>query len=142
MVLAKPDGERARLGWQRACRAAVKRAAELPASGFEGSLRHLLETSIFEGVPNEEHACEILWLSSRTLRRRLAEESTTWRRVVQDHLYASAVTRLQDGTRSIREISQELGYSHQAHFTRFFRCRAGMTPSEYRQEIAQVGGLR
>ena len=43
--------------------------------------------------------------------------------MVGDVLYERAATRLQHKTRSIREISEELGYADQAHFTRFFQSR-------------------
>jgi AraC-like DNA-binding protein len=33
------------------------------------------------------------------------------------------------------EIADELGYIDAAHFTRFFRSRAGVLPSAYREEV-------
>ena len=41
----------------------------------------------------------------------------------------------------MREIAEELGYSAPAHFTRFFRQRAGVSPSAYREEIERAREL-
>ena len=43
-----------------------------------------------------------------------------------------AVERLQERPTTVREIAEELGYTSAAHFTRFFRTRAGVPPSAYR----------
>jgi AraC-like DNA-binding protein len=39
------------------------------------------------------------------------------------------------------EIAEELGYTDAAHFTRFFRQRAGVPPSAYREEIERARAL-
>ncbi len=36
---------------------------------------------------------------------------------------------------SIKEISSQLGFGHQSHFTNFFRATTGLTPREYRKMI-------
>ena len=35
----------------------------------------------------------------------------------------------------LRELAEELGYSDPMHFARFFRRRAGVPPTAYRDEI-------
>jgi len=93
------------------------------------------------GLPGQEIASELLWTTPRTLRRRLAEEGTSWRRIVNDLKFARAVARLQEGRSSVGEIAEELGYTDTAHFTRFFRRRAGIAPSAYRAEVEQANEL-
>lgn len=44
----------------------------------------------------------------------------------------TAVADIMDGTRSMTEISDNLGFSVPAHFTRFFRDHAGAAPREFR----------
>jgi len=112
-----------------------------PATDFQGSLRQTLEPWFAGGLPGQEIAAELLWTTPRTLRRRLAEEGTSWRRVVNDLRFASAVARLQEGRSSVGEIAEELGYSDTAHFTRFFRRRAGIAPSAYLAEVEQANEL-
>jgi len=79
-------------------------------------LRQVLEPCFENGLPDQETAAEILWTTSRTLRRRLAEEGTSWRTVVNDLRFARAVAQLTEGRCSVREIAEELGYSDAAHF--------------------------
>lgn len=45
-----------------------------------------------------------------------------------------AASMLLDTTRSIKEVSWELGYSNPFHFSRSFRQYADMSPQEYRQQ--------
>jgi AraC-like DNA-binding protein len=60
---------------------------------------------------------------------------------VDDLKFARAVDRLREGRASMREIAEELGYAAAAHFTRFFRRRAGVSPSAYRDEVARARTL-
>ncbi|MBW2542717.1 MAG: helix-turn-helix domain-containing protein [Deltaproteobacteria bacterium] len=117
---------------------AADEESEPPAMDFRGSLRQVLEPRLADGPPSQAIAAEMLWTTPRTLRRRLAEEGTTWHRVISDLKFARAVERLQEGRSTVGEIAEELGYSDTAHFTRFFRRRAGIPPSSYREEIERA----
>jgi AraC-like DNA-binding protein len=114
---------------------------EPAATDFQGSLRQVLRPWLEGHLPDQQLAAERLWTSPRTLRRRLAEEGTTWRAVSEDLVFARAVERLMQGRPSVRELSEELGYSDAAHFTRFFRRRAGVPPSAFRAEAERAGEL-
>jgi AraC-like DNA-binding protein len=116
-------------------------ACEPPPTDFRGSLRRLLEPWLEGALPSQEIAAEMLWTTPRSLRRRLKEEGTTWRAVVNDLKFATAVERLTRGRPCVREIAEELGYSAPAHFTRFFRHRAGVPPSAYREQIERARAL-
>jgi AraC family transcriptional regulator len=50
----------------------------------------------------------------------------------------AAIGRLLEPEPSIKELSNELGFSAPSNFTRFFRQRAGFAPSEYRRNVAQL----
>jgi len=114
---------------------------EPPAEDFRGSLRQVLQPWIAGGLPSQEQAAELVGMSPRTLRRRLSEEGTTWRPLLQDLIFARAVARLREGRCSVREIAEELGYSDATHFARFFRRRTGVAPSAYRDEIEHATEL-
>ena len=114
---------------------------EPPATDFRGSLRQVLEPWLGIGLPSQEHAAEMLAMTPRTLRRRLAEENTSWHAVVNDLKFARAVARLQEGRFLVREVAEELGYSVPAHFSRFFRHRAGVPPSAYGEEVGRAKEL-
>ena len=114
---------------------------ERAATDFQGSLRQVLEPWLGDGLPSQEIAAEMLGTTPRTLRRGLAEEGTSWRTVVNDLKFARAVTRLQDGRSSLREVAEELGYSAPTHFSRFFLHRAGVPPGAYLREIERAREL-
>lgn len=53
-----------------------------------------------------------------------------------------AASMLLDSTRSVKEISWELGYSNPFHFTRSFTRYADMSPSEYRRQYYRTNPTR
>jgi AraC-like DNA-binding protein len=114
---------------------------ELMITDFRGSLAEVVKPTWEGCLPSQQLAANLLWMSPRTLRRRLAEEGTTWRRFVHDLLFKRAVDRLMGRRHSIREIAEELGYSNAEHFTRFFRNRAGVPPSAFCEEVEQAQEL-
>jgi AraC-like DNA-binding protein len=114
---------------------------EPAAADFQGSLRQVLQPWLVGRLPDQQLAADLLWTSPRTLRRRLAEEGTSWRAVAEDLTFSRAVVRLLEGRTSVRELAEELGYSRPEHFTRFFRGRAGVPPSAYRAEVEHAREL-
>jgi AraC family transcriptional regulator len=40
---------------------------------------------------------------------------------------------LADPRQRVAEVSQELGFAHQSHFTTLFHKRVGLTPRQYQQ---------
>ena len=91
--------------------------------------------------PDQTTAAEMLWTSPRTLRRRLAHEGTTWRKVVDDIKLSRALRLLREGRSTEREIAEELGYSDLAHFIRFFRRRMGVAPGAYLAEVDRANEI-
>ncbi|AQG81407.1 helix-turn-helix domain-containing protein [Spirosoma montaniterrae] len=51
---------------------------------------------------------------------------------IQMHLLDLAKERIFDTSKSVSEISYELGFKYPQHFTRFFKQKVGETPNEYR----------
>jgi AraC-like DNA-binding protein len=123
------------------CPEAPAAESEAPATDFRGSLCQVLEPWFGSRLPGQAAAAEMLWTTPRTLRRRLAEEGTSWRGVVKDLRFARAVARLEEGRFSVGEIAEELGYSATSHLTRFFRQRTGLAPSAYREEVERAREL-
>lgn len=72
-----------------------------------------------------------LGMSPRSLRRRLAEEGTSYNAVVDRALSALATRLLVDEHRSIQEISHELCFSDASTFCRAFKRWTGATPKQY-----------
>jgi AraC-like DNA-binding protein len=79
----------------------------------------------------------MLGTSPRSLQRKLAEVGTSYSQIVQELRYTAATGMLRDpGTRVI-DVAFSLGYEDPAHFTRFFRRVAGITPRSYRRLLRE-----
>jgi AraC-like DNA-binding protein len=102
---------------------------------FESSLRQVLRAHAVDGPPDQGFAAETLGMSGRNLRRQLAACGTSWRSVVQDVKFAKATERLLEGRIPVREVAEELGFTDTPNFTRFFRARAGIPPSRWREHV-------
>lgn len=85
-------------------------------------------------IPDLPTAARDLRISARSLRRRLADDATSYRTLVQATLEASAGHLLRDPSRSIQEVARALGFSDAAAFNRAFKRWTGMTPKQYRGE--------
>ena len=71
-------------------------------------------------------------MSARTLRRRLAQEGTTYQQVVIDFRMAMAQRYLRETQLPANEIANLVGYSDTTNFYRTFRSVQGVTPRAYR----------
>jgi AraC-like DNA-binding protein len=70
-------------------------------------------------------------MTPRTLHRRLVEEGTSYRELLEVTRHALAVEQMKSGRASVEEIAYGLGYSDLANFRRAFKRWEGIPPSEY-----------
>ncbi|MEX1146833.1 MAG: AraC family transcriptional regulator [Sphingomonadales bacterium] len=71
--------------------------------------------------------------SEATLRRRLRQRKTSFRRISDTVCHALATRHLEASDMTITEIAQLVGFAEAACFTRAFRRWSGMTPRNYRR---------
>lgn len=84
---------------------------------------------------------ERLHVSPRTLQRRLENEDTTFRAIVDDVRREYALTYLRESDLPMNEISYRLGYSESSAFFRAVRRWTGTTAQAYREaETPQAVG--
>ena len=105
-----------------------------PPGDFIGALKLALRSYLRDGTPSIELAADIADLSTRTLQRRLADRGLTYRGLLDQTRYETAIDLLENTDNSITEIAHLLGYSNPTHFTRAFRRVTGVSPSEFRQQ--------
>lgn len=94
--------------------------------------RLLLESA--SGWPALSLVARQLHLGERTLHRRLLEEGTSFRQVMEDLRSKLAREHLQAGSLTVQEVAFALGYTDLANFRRAFKRWHGISPSEYRAE--------
>lgn len=96
--------------------------------------QHILE-ELNHSQPKASNICEKLFISESTLRRRLAEKSTSFHKELDKVLSKLAFHLLANCELSIKQIADELKYSDPGAFHRAFRRWTGLTPTQYVQQL-------
>jgi AraC-like DNA-binding protein len=100
--------------------------------------RLLLEQK--SGFPSLQVTARLFGMAPRTLHRRLIDEGTSYRDLLEEVRHALAVEHLKSGRFAIEEIAWTLGYSDLANFRRAFKRWESMPPSEYRARHQRAAG--
>lgn len=80
-----------------------------------------------------EEVAGALAMSSRSLRRKLEQEGTSFRSLVDEERRQTATQILSGSDMKLDELAIHLGYTDTASFNRAFRRWMGMSPGEYRK---------
>lgn len=89
-----------------------------------------------DGDINQDHLASEMGMSSRTMRRRLADEGTSFQQLLDDCRMREAVLEFQSRPKaSIADIALRLGYAEHSTFTRAFTRWAGMPPQRFRADM-------
>ena len=96
-------------------------------------IAQLLESNALEYLPNLTHISKLSGLSSRSIQRKLKEEGTNYREILEHWRFKKSIFLLKNPTLRIKEISIQLGYTNVSNFERAFRRWANDTPQHYRQ---------
>jgi AraC-like DNA-binding protein len=106
---------------------------DLQGSGpRSGRVRHKIVEHLGETTLTAATVARSLAVSQRTLSRRLADEGTSFRNILDDVRREFACALLQDRSLSIGDIAFFLQYSEPAAFNRSFRRWTGRTPRAFR----------
>ncbi|CAG2159851.1 AraC family transcriptional regulator [Cupriavidus numazuensis] len=109
---------------------------KLPRDGqLAGRVRRLmLETP--GQFPDMDRVAGALALNPRTLQRMLDEEGTSFRQILAEVRMNLADVYLRVSDLTVEEIANRLGYSDPPNFRRAFIRWKGLSPSEYRKQLA------
>jgi AraC-like DNA-binding protein len=140
MVLSAVDAARSLADADAALSTIVRRRLDkvvsdrrLPESASLGeSVRRIVVEDLGRKAVSADGVARDLAFSRRTLTRRLGEEGTSFRAVLDDVRSELARALLQDRSLSIADVAFFLQYSEPAAFHRSFRRWTGLTPHEYR----------
>ncbi len=87
--------------------------------------------------PDIDYVAEKLGLSTRTLRRRLQAEGSSYRALMDEARFGLAREYLSGSELPMEEIATLLGYTEPATFSHAFRRWSGAAPSAWRQTHSQ-----
>jgi AraC-like DNA-binding protein len=111
-------------------------ARELESLGAGGRFLHGIRGHLFDARGRLRSAPQVAveaGMSERTLRRRLAENGATFSTIVDRERRDRALVLLRDGSLSLQEVADRLGYSAVQSFDRAFLRWTGVTPAAYRR---------
>jgi AraC-like DNA-binding protein len=107
---------------------------ELPrAESFTKRVRELMLGELEGGNPSAVHIASSLHMSARTLTRRLEDEGTTFKDLLDDLRRTLSLRYVGSTDLGLSEIAFLLGFSQSAAFHRAFKRWTGQTPLEYRR---------
>jgi AraC-like DNA-binding protein len=99
--------------------------------GLAGRVRQVLLAKLMRPTSIEDVAGE-LNMSARTLRRKLTEEDTSFRDLVDELRRDMAMKYLRDTDLTVEDIAAALGFSDAANFRHAFRRWTNVAPQEFR----------
>ena len=95
-------------------------------------LKSIFISDLATGDINENKIANAMNMSTRTLQRKLQQQGTSVKSLLDETKKELALHYLQHSSLSIGEITYLLGFSEPANFTRAFKRWTNQTPSSYR----------
>ncbi|MBN7769854.1 AraC family transcriptional regulator [Marinobacter daepoensis] len=111
------------------CETALRQLKE--DTGFASRVRRVIETS-HPFPPKLARVASTLFVSERTLKRRLQEEGANFQALVDKVRLERARELLASTAMNLSQIADTLGYADAANFTRAFKRWTGLSPSHFR----------
>lgn len=106
--------------------------ARFDRSQMAVQVRNLIIQRLPSGEPSQDEIASALNMSSRSLQRRLADEDSSYKTLLDTTRSELASQYLQSSDSSIGEITYLLGFSDQSNFSRAFKRWFGQSPGEFR----------
>lgn len=113
-----------------------QRLQRLHDDGVSGQVRQQLLGPLGL-IASLDEVAQAVAMSPRSLRRKLDQEGTSFRALVEDERRGLALQMLGGSQMKLDELAIHLGYNDTASFTRAFRRWMGCSPGEYRQNQAR-----
>lgn len=105
------------------------------AASLADEVRHLVAAMVIDGAPTRDTVAAQLGLSGRSLHRKLDQQGTSYREILDQVRLELAQSRLRQPDEPVTRIAEHLGFrSHQA-FLRWYKQCTGRTPGEHRRTL-------
>jgi AraC-like DNA-binding protein len=102
-------------------------------NNFDDAIRQIINTYSLTKNISIEDISRATDISVRSLQRRLKDEGLKFNDLLNQAKFFHAKNELRDPQMTIKEISESLGYTDPANFTRAFRRWSGLSPSGFRK---------
>ena len=106
--------------------------ARFDRSSVAMQVRARLTEQLPSGNATQDSVADALHMSLRSLQRRLRNEGTSYKDLLEETRRELAAHYMAESHRSINEITYLLGFSEPSNFSRAFRRWTGKSPSAYR----------
>ncbi|MFQ6576454.1 AraC family transcriptional regulator [Pseudomonas sp. UM16] len=114
-----------------------KRLAQLSnrsEGGFAGQVQRLLRSFLPDGRVTLDYIAEVMHLSPRTLQRHLANEGTSFQKLLDQTRQHMVRHYLSEPDMSVCQLSELLGYADQSAFARAFQRWYGMSLTQWARQ--------
>lgn len=108
--------------------------ARLLQQSFSKQVTEQIIILLAMGEPNQQLVANALSISSRQLQRKLKDESSTFRGLLEDVRKELARNYLANPQQSIIDVAFQLGFQDPSNFTRAFKRWFGHSPSAFRKQ--------
>jgi AraC-like DNA-binding protein len=111
---------------------ALQYLARIERDNIQARVRELLMQRLEKSEPSQEEVAEHLYMSARTLQRKLGDSGTTYKEILDETRHSLALAYLSAPEHSVSDVTHLLGFSSGSCFTRAFRRWTGQSPSDWR----------
>ncbi len=109
--------------------------AQQQRESLPARVQALIAQSLKEGEPAQERIASELNLSLRQLQRKLRQDNTSFREILETTRRQLAERYLQDPHYSLGEIAWLLGFGESSSFLRAFKRWHGVSPRQWRESV-------
>ena len=113
--------------------AVVDYLARFDRDSLTMQVRSRIIERLHDGTPNQETIAQSLNVSLRSLQRKLNDEDTNFKTLLESTRRELALHYIRETHRSLGEITYLLGFSEPSNFTRAFKRWTGVSPIVYRE---------
>jgi AraC-like DNA-binding protein len=110
----------------------VKYLAKLDENDIVTRVKATIIELLADGRLSDGKAAETLYMSNRTLQRKLQEQGTSFKKILTDVRQELALKYIQNEQMTLTELSFQLGFSEMSAFSRAFKNWTGKSPREFR----------
>ena len=106
--------------------------SEVARMSLSTRVRSLIAHQLARGKVGVEAVASQLHMSRYTLHKKLKREGLTFASLLEEVRRTQALSYLQDRSKPLVEIAEQLGFSELSAFSRAFKRWMGASPAEYR----------